>query len=137
MIRRPPRSTLFPYTTLFRSIREGDPSLRERLDEKDAAARRIHLRAELGKRRAGREAEPAVDALVDALDGEPVERERPRDLRGRLLDCVRHPSPFPDASPLDSGDEAAGVQHVLRVELGLDPLHDSARRAWIVPDRHL
>src|SRR2546430_13433819 len=27
MIRRPPRSTLFPYTTLFRSIRNGqDPS---------------------------------------------------------------------------------------------------------------
>src|SRR3712207_8309135 len=25
MIRRPPRSTLFPYTTLFRSRREGDP----------------------------------------------------------------------------------------------------------------
>src|SRR2546421_7904499 len=24
MIRRPPRSTLFPYTTLFRSLREGD-----------------------------------------------------------------------------------------------------------------
>src|SRR3712207_6942663 len=24
MIRRPPRSTLFPYTTLFRSPREGD-----------------------------------------------------------------------------------------------------------------
>src|SRR5438045_7271123 len=24
MIRRPPRSTLFPYTTLFRSDREGD-----------------------------------------------------------------------------------------------------------------
>jgi len=23
MIRRPPRSTLFPYTTLFRSIKEG------------------------------------------------------------------------------------------------------------------
>src|SRR5689334_23966675 len=23
MLRRPPRSTLFPYTTLFRSIREG------------------------------------------------------------------------------------------------------------------
>src|SRR5260370_13322165 len=26
MIRRPPRSTLFPYTTLFRSVRAGDPS---------------------------------------------------------------------------------------------------------------
>src|SRR2546428_8192346 len=25
MIRRPPRSTLFPYTTLFRSIQELDP----------------------------------------------------------------------------------------------------------------
>src|SRR2546425_1822785 len=24
MIRRPPRSTLFPYTTLFRSVRQGD-----------------------------------------------------------------------------------------------------------------
>src|SRR3712207_8813105 len=27
MIRRPPRSTLFPYTTLFRSVREGDPGI--------------------------------------------------------------------------------------------------------------
>src|SRR2546426_4476257 len=25
MIRRPPRSTLFPYTTLFRSVRDGRP----------------------------------------------------------------------------------------------------------------
>src|SRR5258708_18854215 len=25
MIRRPPRSTLFPYTTLFRSVQEGGP----------------------------------------------------------------------------------------------------------------
>src|SRR5258708_13695893 len=30
MIRRPPRSTLFPYTTLFRSL-QCDPRLRERL----------------------------------------------------------------------------------------------------------
>src|SRR3712207_7366926 len=28
MIRRPPRSTLFPYTTLFRSPRGRDPRLR-------------------------------------------------------------------------------------------------------------
>src|SRR3712207_8724974 len=27
MIRRPPRSTLFPYTTLFRSRRDGRPGL--------------------------------------------------------------------------------------------------------------
>src|SRR5208282_6360240 len=29
MIRRPPRSTLFPYTTLFRSGREGAPGHRQ------------------------------------------------------------------------------------------------------------
>src|SRR3712207_8747474 len=29
MIRRPPRSTLFPYTTLFRSMEEKRPSSRE------------------------------------------------------------------------------------------------------------
>src|SRR2546426_8049680 len=28
MIRRPPRSTLFPYTTLFRSLRPGQQRLR-------------------------------------------------------------------------------------------------------------
>src|SRR2546430_8795052 len=28
MIRRPPRSTLFPYTTLFRSYTVGNPDLR-------------------------------------------------------------------------------------------------------------
>src|SRR5215475_14611237 len=28
MIRRPPRSTLFPYTTLFRSRRDGQPRAR-------------------------------------------------------------------------------------------------------------
>src|SRR5438552_5173359 len=28
MIRRPPRSTLFPYTTLFRSVRERVPAAR-------------------------------------------------------------------------------------------------------------
>src|SRR4051794_41550335 len=30
MIRRPPRSTLFPYTTLFRSVMLSHPSYRER-----------------------------------------------------------------------------------------------------------
>src|SRR2546427_8255234 len=42
MIRRPPRSTLFPYTTLFRSLREGrrggDGCERERSREDAAPA---------------------------------------------------------------------------------------------------
>src|SRR3712207_7963700 len=35
MIRRPPRSTLFPYTTLFRSYLPGDPV--EQIDWKSTA----------------------------------------------------------------------------------------------------
>src|SRR2546430_11898783 len=39
MIRRPPRSTLFPYTTLFRSFRQAHVSRRGRL----AAKARIEM----------------------------------------------------------------------------------------------
>src|SRR3712207_8191396 len=41
MIRRPPRSTLFPYTTLFRSEREADPE--------DVAVRHLAGGLELGQ----------------------------------------------------------------------------------------
>src|SRR3712207_7044422 len=44
MIRRPPRSTLFPYTTLFRSL--APQSLRERLDL-DQRARGCRTRTDL------------------------------------------------------------------------------------------
>src|SRR3712207_7884987 len=45
MIRRPPRSTLFPYTTLFRSAQLRPAALRDELDARerlDRAARRRH-----------------------------------------------------------------------------------------------
>src|SRR5258708_27156361 len=52
MIRRPPRSTLFPYTTLFRSARL-------------AARRQGRQRAQQGCRRAHRGARPApLDGLL-------------------------------------------------------------------------
>src|SRR2546427_1005432 len=52
MIRRPPRSTLFPYTTLFRSVREGhlrrdgvEAGLRDAAVHQDADERaRLHHR---------------------------------------------------------------------------------------------
>src|SRR2546430_8544772 len=44
MIRRPPRSTLFPYTTLFRS-RKAEPSGGPRLE-----ARRNHAEMQSGKK---------------------------------------------------------------------------------------
>src|SRR3989442_5764805 len=53
MIRRPPRSTLFPYTTLFRSHR--------RLGRADFAAEFVDLRDELVHRR---HADIVGDALV-------------------------------------------------------------------------
>src|SRR2546422_2268852 len=62
MIRRPPRSTLFPYTTLFRSRRSGE--LLSRPERRDpgrdglprlAAERRLH-----GAQRVAQPAEPAT-----------------------------------------------------------------------------
>src|SRR3989442_1938469 len=35
MIRRPPRSTLFPYTTLFRSLLQRQGGVQEKLDQLD------------------------------------------------------------------------------------------------------
>src|SRR2546422_4035677 len=44
MIRRPPRSTLFPYTTLFRSLAEGGHHKCNRSAEYSAAAARLGRR---------------------------------------------------------------------------------------------
>src|SRR5947208_12986435 len=41
MIRRPPRSTLFPYTTLFRSGRDPDPAGQNRVSGFCAPKRRL------------------------------------------------------------------------------------------------
>src|SRR3712207_8422011 len=68
MIRRPPRSTLFPYTTLFRSARpapraprvprkrgaEGNASLKSSVDVQRRRFRNVEGATERGKRDAGR-----------------------------------------------------------------------------------
>src|SRR5688572_31255512 len=63
MIRRPPRSTLFPYTTLFRSIRHG-AHVADR-----SSGRRSSLIATLG------------DVIDRLLDGSDLLRVLVRDLR--------------------------------------------------------
>src|SRR3712207_1306949 len=89
MIRRPPRSTLFPYTTLFRSglrllVEDGDgvalhlevPEARRRAhrgQRDQLAVRRVELqqRAEVHVRNAvapGEEEALAADRLLEALD---------------------------------------------------------------------
>src|SRR3712207_8059200 len=56
MIRRPPRSTLFPYTTLFRSNQQsqeqGDRQVDELLEKLKELARRQEQEAERQRRRA-------------------------------------------------------------------------------------
>src|SRR3712207_7272398 len=76
MIRRPPRSTLFPYTTLFRSVRELVDGLRA-LQERYA--------------RDGK--------LDEAL----AIRARVRQLRGDLLGVRPDPGNLIEFSPADAG----------------------------------
>src|SRR5258707_2749740 len=72
MIRRPPRSTLFPYTTLFRS-------LLRRLDV------RLFLQRDLGRiRRERSEAEPAAARFVnDFAVARPRSEEHTSELQSR------------------------------------------------------
>src|SRR3972149_4366649 len=91
MIRRPPRSTLFPYTTLFRSLLRGGFRLRDAEVEVDAHGPLEHLardllRAERDKLpplreplRGGRDHRAALhdERAHGALgDGEPANVER-------------------------------------------------------------
>src|SRR3712207_8165148 len=69
MIRRPPRSTLFPYTTLFRSG--------------DVRAGRAGARPLPAHPRRGHRAPPAVLAAVDDPPARRVHAELPRDGGGR------------------------------------------------------
>src|SRR3712207_8849995 len=59
MIRRPPRSTLFPYTTLFRSVRRVGHEVRERVDVIEVV--------------------PTVAVVHEVLDAADVQPRRPRD----------------------------------------------------------
>src|SRR2546428_1840176 len=60
MIRRPPRSTLFPYTTLFRSLRAARPGVRSGRDPLAQAALRR------GGRERARSGEPVAGAPLPA-----------------------------------------------------------------------
>src|SRR5438309_6795944 len=68
MLRRPPRSTLFPYTTLFRSREE------DRVEEQHRRARRRELHRERGHVAGGRDSERD--------EGERAGRQRDREAAG-------------------------------------------------------
>src|SRR3989454_11658861 len=70
MIRRPPRSTLFPYTTLFRSLPER-VDLRHRVS--DLTEDRVRVLAER------RRAMPEAARRIREIDGRRRERDATRD----------------------------------------------------------
>src|SRR3712207_7503140 len=77
MIRRPPRSTLFPYTTLFRSERAG-------LDDRDGARRQAGGRERLRDEDAGLADVAGAQAQLRRVDeGERRSEEHTSELQSR------------------------------------------------------
>src|SRR3712207_7599527 len=66
MIRRPPRSTLFPYTTLFRSPGADIPQIE--IDNRASASRMTQHLAALGHRRIAYVSGPANNILERQRD---------------------------------------------------------------------
>src|SRR2546427_6264475 len=97
MIRRPPRSTLFPYTTLFRSVRE------------EGLVVEIERRAEAGARPV-----PLVQLLEPQPGGRPA-RAPPVPQVGRV-----EPAPFRVRAPGEVSQEAVGCGPGARAEKPLE-----------------
>src|SRR5256885_7651904 len=99
MIRRPPRSTLFPYTTLFRS---GGGALHQRRSFALPPQGRV---ARLAARGSGHASEAAPDRARRVVRGAPwPAREGARGARHRLLEgggVVRNPHRRALARPAD------------------------------------
>src|SRR2546422_2340744 len=98
MIRRPPRSTLFPYTTLFRSFEDGG------LDE--VAVRVVGATAEqdLDAGVSLRRVDVALD-LVERLPADHRPHEVPKLRRGSHFHLAEHREhPISDLGPEGDGD---------------------------------
>src|SRR2546430_14286280 len=89
MIRRPPRSTLFPYTTLFRSIFSQEA--KEELSTIIALHHGLGLKAEPLRAEDARELEPALSEDVEAAVLRPDECSVDnRALTSAVLDAAQH-----------------------------------------------
>src|SRR5258706_5891076 len=102
MIRRPPRSTLFPYTTLFRSLFLHRREKRVRIDKVESVAERIACRHDIDRgRHRGRRGENVLRPLVPA---EPLEKriaaERDAHCEERRSRRITPPTPQDTRSPL-------------------------------------
>src|SRR2546425_11648497 len=86
MIRRPPRSTLFPYTTLFRSVpmgeeehalRELGPEAREQVTEVQGRALLRDVTDRLDRDGVGRRPQPGQDPVARLVVSRRVGHARP------------------------------------------------------------
>src|SRR2546430_13334195 len=93
MIRRPPRSTLFPYTTLFRSALEGSP---DRLGHLALERWRVELAFETPALEADEEG-AAGEAGEERLGG--VDERRRGPARARADRRLARPPPWRDPPP--------------------------------------
>src|SRR5688572_31139071 len=87
MIRRPPRSTLFPYTTLFRSVQQGKGRGREGRQriEHEEAQRDPRRRRRLALRRRVRDRVQPVHPAADRSEEHTSELQSQSNLVCRLL----------------------------------------------------
>src|SRR2546429_9023580 len=91
MIRRPPRSTLFPYTTLFRSRRppsdlvEQHEAPRRRAVEYRTGLAHLHHERRLTAHQIVRRPHPREQAVHDADDGAPRGDEGAQDRKSTRL----------------------------------------------------
>src|SRR2546430_15040550 len=93
MIRRPPRSTLFPYTTLFRSVREL---------ESEHGALALLARGVLG----------LVDADERVLEARVVHDHRAL----RVLDVRHVHAAHVDAAPLELAERRRSEEHTSELQ---------------------
>src|SRR2546421_12378873 len=82
MIRRPPRSTLFPYTTLFRSLHDRLARLVDEVETRDFAAQALGHQLELVAALGELEGVEIVERREDGLGGhaDRLEQDRHRHL---------------------------------------------------------
>src|SRR3989449_10486669 len=116
MIRRPPRSTLFPYTTLFRSVLAAPGSL-AREEREDDAERAVHARARV----VGDEVE-RDDGLAAGLADQP-EDAREREVVHVVGGVVAVRAVLAEAR--ERAVDEARVQAAQRRVVGAEPRHDA------------
>src|SRR5438034_3101033 len=131
IIRRPPRSTLFPYTTLFRSRREAGAQAQDSL-----------VPVEQPRRRTGQRPQPATDIVAGGMEMEdPLAGGVPEEL-GREVEAMSCPEALgpPLVTALADVEDAARVARAAR-EQGAKHRHlhgePSVGRRVIADDEHL